>query len=249
MLDLQPGRSNFLTQARHFGGRCAKPWVGLALDPEWRMGPHQVPAQQIGHVGAAEVNHVSRLVAGVVRSNHLPQKIFMVHQFRTRDGRNIAERPGPAGLAMVQHVDGFGTRRQKLATYHGSPSRGSSTMGFKLFYDEDIHRVHALGRCCGSGRGSVRQLPVTDPRRRTLSHRGQESQDAETSGRRRLTGPERRRGRVEPMQHDSRRTRRRAGRRSTLTTSAPRVPLECPPGRGVFLWPMAPTGPRMSRRR
>jgi hypothetical protein len=43
VLDLQPGRSTFLSQARKLRWALKKPWVGLALDPEWRMGPGEVP--------------------------------------------------------------------------------------------------------------------------------------------------------------------------------------------------------------
>jgi hypothetical protein len=38
---------------------------------------------------------------------------------------------------MVQHVDGYGTRRQKLATYHAVVHPERFTLGLKLFYDED----------------------------------------------------------------------------------------------------------------
>ena len=41
----------------------------------------------------------------------------------------------------MQHVDGFGTPGQKLATYHAVGTPRSSAMGFKLFYDEDIRRM------------------------------------------------------------------------------------------------------------
>jgi hypothetical protein len=137
VLDLQPGRSDFLPQAKHFGWALRKPWVGLALDPEWHMGRHQVPAQRIGHVGAAEVNAVTRYVFRIVRANDLPQKLFMVHQFRTDMVRHIGNVKRRPGLAMVQHVDGFGSRRQKLATYHAVAKPERFHMGFKLFYDED----------------------------------------------------------------------------------------------------------------
>ena len=40
----------------------------------------------------------------------------------------------------MQHVDGFGTQGQKLATYHAVARPGQFAMGFKLFYDEDVHR-------------------------------------------------------------------------------------------------------------
>ena len=61
----------------------------------------------------------------------------MLHQFRRdmiRRPARIAARPG---LAMVQHVDGYGTRTQKLATYHYVARPQQFVMGFKLFYDED----------------------------------------------------------------------------------------------------------------
>jgi hypothetical protein len=137
VLDLQPGRSTFLSQARHFRWALAKPWVGLALDPEWRMGPGEVPGRQIGSVRAQEVNRVSGWLAKLTRRHALPQKLLILHQFRTdmvQNPQRIADRPG---LALVQHVDGFGSRSQKLATYHTVERAEQFTMGFKLFYDED----------------------------------------------------------------------------------------------------------------
>jgi hypothetical protein len=137
VLDLQPGRSDFLPQAKHFGWALRKPWVGLALDPEWHMGPGEVPAQTIGHVGAAEVNAVSRYLARITRNNDLRQKIFMLHQFRTDMIRHIQNVKNRRVLAMVQHVDGFGSQGQKLATYHKVVRAKQFHQGFKLFYDED----------------------------------------------------------------------------------------------------------------
>ena len=37
VLDLQPGRSNFLDQAKLYEPLLRLPHVGLALDPEWRL--------------------------------------------------------------------------------------------------------------------------------------------------------------------------------------------------------------------
>ena len=142
VLDLQPGRQSFLPQAKRYRWALREPFVGLALDPEWRVGPGQVPAQTVGHVGAVEVNRVSRVVADVIRNNHLPEKVFMLHQFRREMVTNIEAVRDRAGLAMVQHIDGFGNRSQKRATYHRVAEPSQFTMGFKLFYDEntDIFR-------------------------------------------------------------------------------------------------------------
>lgn len=149
LLDIQPGRSDFLGVARRWEWALRDPWVGLALDPEWRMGPRQVPARTIGQVGAAEVNRTSAWLSALTEREGLPEKLFVLHQFRTdmvRGIERIADRPG---LAMVQHVDGFGTPQQKRATYHAVARPRQFAMGFKLFYDEDVRRmgppaVHAL---------------------------------------------------------------------------------------------------------
>jgi hypothetical protein len=140
VLDLQPGRADFLTVAKRWRWALEDPWVGLALDPEWRMGPRQVPGRVIGSVGAAEVNRVSSWLARLVRREHLPEKPFVLHQFRTTMIRDIADVAARPGLAMVQHADGFGTQAQKLATYHAIARPAQFAMGFKLFYDEDVHR-------------------------------------------------------------------------------------------------------------
>src|SRR5690606_19606191 len=39
VLDLQPGHTDFLTQAKLYEELLHKPHVGLALDPEWRLAP------------------------------------------------------------------------------------------------------------------------------------------------------------------------------------------------------------------
>jgi hypothetical protein len=140
VLDIQPGRTDFLTVVKRWRWALEDPWVGLALDPEWRMGPRQVPGRVIGSVTAAEVNRVSDWLSGLVERRHLPEKPLLLHQFRTtmiRGIEHVADRPG---LAEVQHADGFGTQAQKLATYHAIARPEQFAMGFKLFYDEDVHR-------------------------------------------------------------------------------------------------------------
>ncbi|MBP1632642.1 MAG: putative lipoprotein, partial [Acidobacteria bacterium] len=52
LLDLQPGRSDFLSQARLYEEFLRLPYVGLALDPEWRLGPDELHLQQYGSVSA-----------------------------------------------------------------------------------------------------------------------------------------------------------------------------------------------------
>jgi len=140
VLDLQSGRSDFLSQAERYEGLLLRPNVGLALDPEWRLEPGQVPLQQIGAVDAAEVNATGAWLAGVVRQHRLPQKVFLLHEFRTSMVRDRAAVDTTHDeLVTVVHADGHGTPRAKLATYRaltaGDPP--GLVWGWKNFFDED----------------------------------------------------------------------------------------------------------------
>lgn len=137
ILDIQPGRSDFFTEATRLKRWLKYPDVGLALDPEWRMDPGQVPGQVIGHVGAREVNATAAWLSQLVRRRDLPEKLFLVHEF-TEDMVPEAQLKRPPGLAYVLNVDGFGTQTLKVAKYKGfmAEARGFHR-GFKLFYHED----------------------------------------------------------------------------------------------------------------
>ena len=118
VLDLQPGRSDFLTQAKLFEEFLREPHVGLALDPEWRLKPHQVHLEQVGTVTAAEINSVVTWLADLTRENRLPQKILVLHQFKSE---MISDRTkidtSRDELAVLIHVDGFGPTGSKFATW------------------------------------------------------------------------------------------------------------------------------------
>jgi hypothetical protein len=138
VLDLQPGRADFLTQAKHYEKFLLQPDVGLALDPEWKLTPTQVPLKQIGATSAADINAVSSYLAQLTVSHRLPEKLFVVHQFRTDmipDRAKVVPRPG---LAFVVHLDGFGTQWVKREVYDAlSLKTGPLHNGLKLFIDED----------------------------------------------------------------------------------------------------------------
>lgn len=140
VLDLQPGRTDFLTQAQRYTELLAQPHVGLALDAEWRLGPDQRPMGQIGSVGVDEVNAVVSWLADLARENSLPQKLLMVHQFRLSmiAGRDRLDTSRDE-LAVVLHADGFGTPDLKLGTWatlhEGEPA--GVWWGWKNFLDED----------------------------------------------------------------------------------------------------------------
>jgi hypothetical protein len=142
ILDFQPGRGKFLPQVQRYARFIEQPDVGVALDSEWRMGPGQVPGTVIGSAGASEINAVSSYVAGIAAKNRLPEKVFLVHQFRTQmlpDRPKIAARPG---LATIFHADGFGTQELKKGVYRTLALPGAPFhVGFKLFYKADTNMM------------------------------------------------------------------------------------------------------------
>ncbi|MFT4469925.1 hypothetical protein ACMX2H_08445 [Arthrobacter sulfonylureivorans] len=140
VLDLQPGRSDFLAQAKMYADLLKEPHVGLALDPEWRLGKGERHMEQIGSVSAAEINKVSDWLANLTRKHSLPQKVLILHQFQYQmiTDRQKLKTTHPE-LAMVLHADGHGSPGQKMETWralrHDLPK--NIRMGWKNFYDED----------------------------------------------------------------------------------------------------------------
>jgi hypothetical protein len=138
ILDVQPGRSDFLQEATALEKWLRKPDVSLALDPEWRVDAPNVPAQVIGSVTAREINAVSFWLSGLVRERRLPQKLLLIHRFTQsmiRDEHLIKDRQG---LAITINVDGFGGQAVKKAKYKEFAKQNTRFFnGFKLFYEED----------------------------------------------------------------------------------------------------------------
>jgi hypothetical protein len=137
VLDIQPGRSDFFTETTRLRKWLREPDVGLALDPEWRMDPGEVPGRVIGHVESREVNATAAWLSQLTRRHDLPEKLFLVHEF-TDEMVPEAELKRPPGLAYVLNVDGFGTQALKIAKYKEFMAEDKGFhRGFKLFYHED----------------------------------------------------------------------------------------------------------------
>lgn len=144
ILDVQPGRAAFLPYVKRYERFLREPDVSLAMDSEWSMGADEVPGDVIGSTNADSVNAVSAYLAGLVARYRLPQKLLIVHQFTSdmiekRDAVHI--RPN---LAIVFHVDGFGSRAGKLSKYKLlSAGRHGAFIGIKLFYQQDVDMFSA----------------------------------------------------------------------------------------------------------
>ena len=140
VLDLQPGRASLLGQALRYRSLLKLPDVGLALDPEWKLQPGQVPLRQIGSVAISEVNRVVRWLAGLTARYHLPQKLLVLHQFRlsmiTGEQRLDTSHDD---LAILIHMDGQGTPQDKLQTWQAVTKYAPVGVyfGWKNFFAKD----------------------------------------------------------------------------------------------------------------
>ena len=151
VLDLQPGYTDFLTQAMRYEELLAQPHVGLALDPEWRLAPGERHMRDIGQVSADEVNRVAAWLAELTRRHHLPQKLLLLHQFRLDmlpDRANIHVEP----RARPRHPDGRPGPPRDQARHLGS----------------DHQRVLRRG-CTSAGRTSTTRTHHCAPPAATLS--------------------------------------------------------------------------------
>lgn len=141
VLDLQPGRTDFTTQARRYEELLKRPHVGLALDPEWRLPPNGKHLVQVGQVDVEEVNAVGAWLADFVQQHRLPPKVLTLHQFQTRMITNRArlDTTRPEVQHLV-HVDGQGGQGAKQGTWAAIkkdlPAR--TWLGWKNFEDEDV---------------------------------------------------------------------------------------------------------------
>jgi hypothetical protein len=141
VLDLQPGRTSFLNQVKQYEVLLLEPHVGLAVDPEWRLQTekdrHLV---RTGSVTADELNQTSTWLADLVAENKLPQKLFIIHQFKQSmvTNREMLD-TSRQELAYSIHVDGFGRLSSKTDTWNniktGLPA--NIYMSWKNFFDED----------------------------------------------------------------------------------------------------------------
>lgn len=140
ILDLQPGRSDFLSQAKIYEELLKEPHVGLALDPEWRLAPNAVHMKKVGSVESAEINQTAAWLADLSKAHDLPQKLLLIHQFKLSMIGNVGSldtsRPE---LAYLIQMDGLGAQPVKQNTWRNVLGQNIPNMhyGWKNFIDED----------------------------------------------------------------------------------------------------------------
>lgn len=140
-LDVQVGHSTVQSELQPLIPYLKRPYVHLALDPEFSMHHAKegvVPGKKIGVMDAEEINYAIRAVQEIVRQNHLPPKILVVHRFTQGMLTNYREiRPVPE-VQVVINMDGFGAPWLKRDSYEAyERMQPVQFTGFKLFYKND----------------------------------------------------------------------------------------------------------------
>ncbi|HVJ93367.1 MAG TPA: hypothetical protein VM580_26380, partial [Labilithrix sp.] len=146
LLDIQPGRSDFLSEAKHFDQYLRAPDVGLALDPEWDIRDGQRMGESFGRTSGKTIDAVAAYLSEIVSAGDLPEKVLVYHRVTggvVEAPSDIVPRPG---IAIVQSVDGIGSKAAKRKTYdfiHADKPR-TARPGIKLFFEEDTRNGGTL---------------------------------------------------------------------------------------------------------
>jgi len=138
ILDIQTGRSTMAAEMVPLMKYLARPYVHLALDPEFSIGTKKIPGKVIGRIDAADVNAVSSVLAQLVDSLKLPPKMLIVHRFTRPMLSNHEKISLDPRVQIVIDMDGFGAPHLKYGSYkayvHDRPVQFA---GFKVFYKND----------------------------------------------------------------------------------------------------------------
>ena len=138
-LDVQVGQSTLQSELPALEKYLSKPNVHLGIDPEFSMKYSDAPGTVIGTFNAADINYAVSYLANLVRENHLPPKVLVVHRFTENMVTGYKQiRPEPE-VQIVMDMDGWGTTAKKIGTYTNiiAPHPVQFT-GLKLFYKADL---------------------------------------------------------------------------------------------------------------
>jgi hypothetical protein len=139
LLNIQPGRADFMGEVKHFEKYLKEPDVGVALDPEWAVKAKQKPGVFYGQAKGSLITEVADYLAGIVKENNLPEKALVFHQLNKFVVVEEQDIKPPPGVAIVKSIDGLGPIHAKHVTYDSLIKLMAPGVhaGFKLFLDED----------------------------------------------------------------------------------------------------------------
>lgn len=139
-IDVQVGLSDVQTEVPLLEKYLSMPNVHFGIDPEFAMNGKggAKPGSVVGTLDAKDINWVSDYLAGLVRKNNLPPKMFMVHRFTQGMVTNAKDIKLYPELQIIMDMDGWGPTAKKKSTYYSwiNPEPVQFT-GFKLFYVND----------------------------------------------------------------------------------------------------------------
>lgn len=138
-LDVQVGKSTLQYELPQLEKYLKMPQVHLAIDPEFSMKRGERPGTVIGTFDADDINYAAEYLAKLVRDNHLPPKILIVHRFTQDMITNYKKIQPLPEVQLVIDMDGFGSKELKRGTYtrviYPEPVQFT---GIKLFYKNDV---------------------------------------------------------------------------------------------------------------
>ena len=144
ILDVQVGKSTVATELEPLIPYLKRPYVHLALDPEFSMKGAEPPGKKIGTLDATDVNYAIRLLEKLVDENKLPPKVLIVHRFTQPMLTNHEKIARDPRVQVVVDMDGFGPPELKLGSYRAYVhKRPVQYFGIKLFYKNDHPRFTA----------------------------------------------------------------------------------------------------------
>lgn len=137
-LDVQIGRRTVETDTHGLEKWLAKPFVHLAIDPEFAMKEGQIPGEHIGQVDASDVTATQHWLVELSQKYGIPPKVLVVHQFHDGMIANKDKLAPVPGVQLVIDADGWGPPDQKRGTYaFVNGTRQIEYDGIKLFYKQD----------------------------------------------------------------------------------------------------------------
>ncbi|HUC81559.1 MAG TPA: hypothetical protein VMR70_11620 [Flavisolibacter sp.] len=139
-IDVQVGLSDVQTEVPLLEKYLSMPNVHFGIDPEFAMNGKggKKPGSVVGTLDAKDINWVSDYLAGLVKKNNLPPKMFMVHRFTKGMVTNTNQIKLHPELQIIMDMDGWGPTELKKGTYRSwIQAEPVQFTGFKLFYVND----------------------------------------------------------------------------------------------------------------
>jgi hypothetical protein len=137
-LDIQTGLSTIYKELPALVPYLKRPYVHLALDPEFAMKDGKKPGIYLGTMDAVEVNHAIDVLSKIVEEYQLPPKVLVVHRWTYKMLTNSSKIRLDPRVQVVIDMDGFGPPANKKGAYRWFVVRHPvQYAGFKLFYKND----------------------------------------------------------------------------------------------------------------